>query len=377
MNPKCNLSCITRLSRSVFLMKCKQLTFWLVSVWLAMSLASAGELQLKHEITINLPVNARTLAWHPDSKTLASGGWSGMLTVWNTQTGRLIRDLKQPNNAEIGEIQYSRDGKFLAVGKSIPGKGQAYLSLFDSSSFEVIDKLESPRMLEGKNASLESLSIDPTTSKRIVLSSYTNGRDPVIFTTGDSSHKLIQTTPESQHKVQKVSFSPNGKIFAVGCLNSEIKFFSADNGQLMNSISAFSSDWWLRAMIFSPDGKFIFAASNTGAGREWLDKTTGKWIVRKNNEPIKMWDVQTRNLARTFDTKGRDIESLEISLDGKRLLAGLSNGKVVIWDVATGAEIRSFQASKNYTIVKQSPDGKRFATTGTGSKEVKIWAITE
>ena len=359
---------------------CRQLLFCLVSSGLLISLASAGELRLKQERTLELPFNARTLAWHPDSKTLAAGGWSGMLTVWDALTGKLIRDLKQPNNAQIGEIQYSKDGKFLAVGKSMPGRKQAYLSIFDASTLQVIDKLESPKMLEGEraNVSLRSLSIDPTTSRRIVLSSYVTGKDPVIFMTGNKiTHAVTLSSPESLDNVQKVAFSPTGKLFAVGRLNSEIDFYSADTGQLVNSIAAFSSDWWLRAMTYSPDGNFIFAASNTGAGRGSLDRTTGTWLDRKNNEPIKMWDTQTLILVRTFDTRGQDIESLDTSPDGRLLFAGISNGQVIVWDVSSGVEFKRFKPSKNYTIVKVSPDGKHLATSDTGSTQVKIWSITQ
>ncbi|MBS1155175.1 MAG: Protein kinase:G-protein beta repeat [Proteobacteria bacterium] len=349
------------------------------SCFLAVSLCVAGELRLTQTATIELPVNARTLAWHPNSKTLAAGGWSGMLTVWDTQTGKLIRDLRQPNNATLGEIQYSADGKFLAVGKLRAGSKQAYLSILDASSFQVIDKLESPKMLEGErgNVSLESLSIDPITSKRIVLSGYTNGRDPVIFTSGNSPQKLIQLSPDARYLAVKVSFSPTGRIIAVGRQNGVIDLYSAENGQLVKSFSVFDDIWWIRALNFSPDGRYIFVASNTGAGREWLDRTTGKWTIHKNNEPIKMWDVQTQSLIRTFDTQGRGIESLEITTDNRYLIAGLTKGFVAIWDVKTGAEIKRFRPSANSTIVKLSPDGKQFATSDTGSKKVKIWMINE
>jgi WD40 repeat protein len=351
----------------------------IVSCLITASICSAGGLLLTQTATIELPVNARTLAWHPDSTTLAAGGWSGMLTVWDARTGKLVRDLKQPNNATMGEIQYSSDGKFLAVGKLRAGNKQAYLSILDASSFQIIDKLESPKMLEGErgNSSLASLSIDPTTSKRIVLSSYVSGKDPIVFTIGESKNKLIQTSIESGNLVQKVSFSPTGKTIAVGRLNSVVYFYSASDGQLVNSFSAFDDVWSIQALIFAPDGKFIFTASNTGAGRGWLDRTTGKWINRKNSEPIKMFDVQSKNLVRTFDTRERGIESLDVSSDGRLLFAGLTKGYVDIWNISSGELVKRFQPSRNSTIVKLSPDGTHLATSDTGSTEVKIWVITE
>ena len=111
---------------------------------LTASTSKASELQLTQTTTIDLTNNATALAWHPNSKVLAVGGWIGMLTIWDATTGKLIQNLEQPHRPVIGDIEYSKDGKYLASGKSMSWSVPPYLSIFDASTFQLIDTLTAP-----------------------------------------------------------------------------------------------------------------------------------------------------------------------------------------------------------------------------------------
>ncbi|MGB9494842.1 MAG: hypothetical protein WCA83_08570 [Azonexus sp.] len=353
-------------SRNLFLL--------FVVLRLMVSIAQAEEFRLTQTTTINLPANATAMAWHPTSKALAVGGWIGMFAVWDSETGRLIRNLEQAHRPVIGDMQYSKDGKYLASGKSMSWAIPPYLSIFDASTFQLVDTLAAPTLPKKGIPPLYSLSFDPNNSKRIALSGYENGNAPVVFTIGSSADHLIRLVPEMRHTVEKVAFSPDGKTIAVGRANGELSLHSADNGERITSFSAFD-DWVVAAMIFSNDGQAIFAASNTGAGRGGLEPSTGKWNDRVNTEPIKMWDAKSLHLVQTFNTEGRAVKSLDTSPDGRYLFAGLSKGLIVAWNVMTGREAYRFRPFKNFVILKLSPDGKRLAAMDTGTTEIKIWTV--
>lgn len=340
---------------------------------------AAATVQLEETRTIKLQNNPRTVAWHPDSKMLAAGGWAGSLGVWDSRTGKKIMNLGQPDNAQLSEIQYSRDGMFLVVGKSMPGGNQPYVSIFDSKTFQIIDQLDKPSAI-GKapqSSGVTSLSVDPADSKRIAISSYLTDTTPAIFTVSSVPRKVIQADMPSNSIVTNVVFSPNGKFVAIGRLNGQVDFIAAENMKPVGSFSAMSSDWLIRDLIFSPDSRYVYVASNTGAVRGFLDRTTGVWVERRNIEPIKMWDVETKALIRVFETQGRDIQSLDVSPNGQYLYAGLSNGQVVIWNTNSGVEVKRFKPSRNYTIVKISPNGKWLATSDTGTSILRIWSIVD
>lgn len=60
-------------------------------------------------------VQAHALAISPDNQTLASGGWRGLITLWNLKTGQRIRSFT--GHAElVNTLTISPDGKMLVSG---------------------------------------------------------------------------------------------------------------------------------------------------------------------------------------------------------------------------------------------------------------------
>ena len=63
------------------------------------------------------PVNA--LAFHPVHGTFATGGGDGVVALWDAQTKRRVRQY-QTLGASVAALDFSPDGRFLAIGVS-PG----------------------------------------------------------------------------------------------------------------------------------------------------------------------------------------------------------------------------------------------------------------
>lgn len=71
----------------------------------------------EQEVDIVYPVNA--LAFNPIHGTFATGGGDGVIAFWDAQTKRRIRQYKE-QAASVAALDFSPDGKFLAIGVS-PG----------------------------------------------------------------------------------------------------------------------------------------------------------------------------------------------------------------------------------------------------------------
>lgn len=69
------------------------------------------------KVDVVYPVNA--LAFHPTFGTFATGGGDGTVAVWDANSRRRVRQYKELG-ASVAALDFSRDGKFLAVGVS-PG----------------------------------------------------------------------------------------------------------------------------------------------------------------------------------------------------------------------------------------------------------------
>ena len=64
------------------------------------------------------PAQIRALAVSPDGKLLASGGTGGIISLWQAETGKLVRRLEGHSKqiSESGGLAFSPSGKLLASG---------------------------------------------------------------------------------------------------------------------------------------------------------------------------------------------------------------------------------------------------------------------
>ena len=54
-----------------------------------------------------------TVAFSPDGRSIASGGWWGSIDVWNVQTGQEIREFEKRDRM-VWSVAFSPDGRYIA-----------------------------------------------------------------------------------------------------------------------------------------------------------------------------------------------------------------------------------------------------------------------
>ena len=140
-------------------------------------------------------------------------------------------------------------------------------------------------------------------------------------------------------------FRHKGKLFTISVGNYQ-------TGQIIHTWqweSRYRADEIL-SLFISPDDKFILSYSV-----ESLDTTDGI----QNSYFLKLWDIETKELAQTFDVSkdwGKlTIDALAIDSEGRLLIIGLREGKVSIWDLST-RQVRS--SLPGILPTTMTPDGK-------------------
>ncbi|MBO0764063.1 MAG: WD40 repeat domain-containing protein, partial [Hyphomicrobiaceae bacterium] len=92
---------------------------------------------------------------------------------------------------------------------------------------------------------------------------------------------------------------------------------------------------------------------------------------------LKLWDLATTRLVRTFSGHKGGVTVVALSPDGSRALSGSKDKTVRLWEVATGRLIRTVYAhldsSSEVSSVAFSPDGKHLLSSSRGEGTAKLW----
>ncbi len=108
-------------------------------------------------------------------------------------------------------------------------------------------------------------------------------------------------------------------------------------------------------VAFSPDGEILASAHN--------DNT------------VRMWEVETRELKRTLVGHQAAVRSVAFSPNGNILASGGMDARVLLWDLDTGRLKRIIRPGGTVWGIAFSPDGNTLAT-GTEYGHVSIWDIS-
>jgi len=155
-------------------------------------------------------------------------------------------------------------------------------------------------------------------------------------------------------------FSPDGKyILRYERVKGIALVDRANGGELWQTRTGHNS---VDAFVFSPDGKFILAAKNDfGMERTsliLLDTATGNQIKKFGPPPL-YGILSVKRLAEL-------IKALAFSPDGRFAMSGDGNGHYKLWDISTGTEVRQLKlvdetAGTMFNVVPAvtfSPDGR-------------------
>lgn len=165
----------------------------------------------------------------------------------------------------------------------------------------------------------------------------------------------FEVVPQIPHTqhVAAVAFSPDGTLALSGSRDNTLKLWDVSSGRLLRTFEGHINR--IESIAFSPDGNQVLsgAADNT----------------------LKLWDTATGQLLRTFYGHSQVVLSVAFAPDGRTVLSGSDDKTLKLWDASTGELIRTFEGhSQGVTAVAVSSDGKR-ALSGSSDNTLKLWDI--
>ena len=324
-----------------------------------------------------------SMAYSPDGKMIASGGYEGVIWLWHIATG-IHRRISTPHKS-VQEVTFSPDGQ------TIMSRANGDFRLWDIATGEFKASLEEADLNYKVTFSPDGTILlglnrlwDPDTGKikmrldiekayhphpvfspdgkTIARARWSESEsaielwDPHI---GQLKRTLIGN-PEGLRFVDSIAFSPSGDTLAVAS-GREIVFWDLDIGKQQATLR---DDVDLHSLLFSSDGKILAGKYESGIYL-WNIETT---------------DVQRSKLRHIITGYSSAVASIAFSSDGQKLASGYEN-TIRLWNTKSGEfQVLGFPAWVR--SVAFSPNGRTLASlrisTSSGSEaDIQLWdAVT-
>jgi WD40 repeat protein len=172
--------------------------------------------------------------------------------------------------------------------------------------------------------------------------------DDVIILWDATSGRRLRVLNGHTDWVNSLAYSPDGALLASGSYDNTIILWDAGSGQKLRTLAGEEGDH-VNTISFSPDGKILASG---------------------NDSSIKLWGVASGEILRSLNST-YTVTSLAFSPDGKILASGLSDDRILLWDVASGNIMSTLVGNQ----VAFSPDG-RTLVSGGGDGIIRVWGVT-
>ena len=301
-----------------------------------------------------------SMAYSPNGKLIASGGWDQTVRLWEVETGNEVR-VFSGLKTNVGALAFSPDGKVLAA--------EAYFSLklWDVATGQEL----TPPIAQNWNVSsvvfsrdgqmVAAGSNDQTTRVWDVKS----GKE--LWKFGDVKGYTVEPNGVGhipEEAVKAVAFSPTENILASASSDGKIRLFNITNGTLSRTLAGHTSP--ISSILYSSDGKRLVSASETG---------------------IRIWNADNGDLisdpgSNAIYDSAKSITSIALSPDGDTLCVLDGNGGLTLYSLDGKRKPKSLQSKSGGTfdLVAFGTDGETFATAGSGifgNAEIRLWDKAE
>jgi WD40 repeat protein len=334
---------------------------------------------------LRLPIEASAISFDRSGRRLLVGGENGEVSAWDVETGRLLT--RYPKMAAaIHWLDSSADGIHVAATDLL-----GTVRIWDAVNGRV-------RLSSGHTSNKINLRFDEQGD-----SLFSEGYDGVrVWDTVSGALKFALRT--SIDNAIESRLSPDGKLLYTAGL-SELRVHQVDA-----ALPTYAVDGHLGAandIDFSPDGRRLVTGAIDGrvivwdlpqepqvefmhgeplpatfvndriAGSTGIYSHDGRWIATASTDgAVRVWDAATHALLKQFDAVDPvAVDVLAISADDRVLAAGGDSGGIQLWSMPDGQALRKLDTGDGGPLWIEL-SGDRVVAAWTGHKS-GIWRLSD
>jgi small GTP-binding protein len=239
--------------------------------------------------------SVRSVAFHPDGGTLASGSYDNTLKIWETGSGKPLLTLEGHGSPVVGA--FDPRGGTLASGSL-----DHTIMLWQTRSGKLL------RTVEGHTGSVFCVAFHPHVG---TLAS--GSEDGTVKLWDPKSGELLRTLEGHRDSVGSVAFHPQGGTLASGSDDYTVKLWEVGSGEPLFTLEGHQN--FVCGVAFHPHGGPLVSGS--------FDNT------------VKLWDAGSGKLLRTLEGHTDGIDCVAVSLDGRLVASKSRDHTIRLWSCET------------------------------------------
>jgi WD40 repeat protein len=374
-----------------------------------------------HTLVVGQPT--LSVGFSSDGNQVATASADGMITTWNGSSGKriaqfscasFVRDPRLPREAGTAVVFFAKESRIFGgceksghlwnlatreILTSTEGLGAVYASgqtlmFATKNALQMLDVVSHEiRTLPVGTEEDDILEISPSTDLHKVAVWRVD--QPTIVIDTDSGAEIARLSRE-KYGSGPIRLSPDGSHLTItNPIEQTIRLWdiaSAGTPRIYKTAAK------IRNVMFSPDGKYLAAASDDNSVLVWTSNDDEELLRVKHDTAllhfefspdsrrllttsvdgsVRIWDIHDGLKAR-YQVGSDPRATATFSEDG-RLYAQMEGNKVLLWDAVRGVHLRDFALNGIASKVTFSADNKTIATSAYSEHPprptVALWEV--